>query len=449
MNYEQFAAEVIQQAIQAGADEADLYLQTGTEFGVTVRKGEIETLTQAGSKALGLRVFVDKRLGFASTSDFRPDALVRLIGTAVALAQAADRKEENGLPEELPSDAALPDLRLYDPEIETVPTDRKIALAKACEAAAYALDPRITTTEGAGFGNTTTQTVLANSRGAVYAYRSAACSLYCQPLAEADGKKQLDYEYSYRRFFSKLDSPEQVGQKAAARALQKLGARKAPTQNAPVIFDRRVAPRIWYAVLAAVNGDTVYKGMSFLKDKLGEKVAAETVTLIDDGTLPEGAGSAPFDGEGLPTRRNVILENGVLRQFLYDTTTARKVGNGAQSTANARRSPGGTPGIGPFNLYLTPGDLSPEAMIAALPNGFYVTGLMGAGANIVTGDFSCGASGLWIENGAVAYPVEEVTIAGTMSGILQSIERIGSDLIFNGAVVSPTFQVAEMTVSGA
>lgn len=448
MNYEELAADVVARAKKAGADEADVYLQTSTDFSVQVRKGEIETLTQAGSKGLGLRVFVDKCIGFASTSDFDTKALDKLIATAVALAGVADRKEENGLPDNA-APVPRPELKLYDPTIGSVPTEQKIALAKQCEAAAFAVDPRISNSEGAGFGSGTNYTVLANSRGVVASYHTSGCSLYCQPLAEENGKKQVDYEWSFRRAFSELDSAEEIGRKAAQRVLRKLGARKAPTQNAPVVFDRRVATRLWGAVLAAVNGDTVYKGMSFLKDKQGEKIAAESVTLVDDGTLVGGAGSAPFDGEGLPTRRNVLIENGVLKMFLYDTETARKVGGGARSTASARRSYNGSPGIGPFNLFLLSGNLTPDEIIKAIPNGFFVTDMMGSGANIVTGDFSIGASGMWIENGELSYPVEEVTVAGTMHDILQGIERIGTDLIFNSSIVSPTFQVAEMTISGA
>lgn len=448
MDYEALAADVVERALEAGAEEADVYLQTSTDFSVQVRKGEIETLTQAGGKGLGLRVFVDKRQGFASTSDFDTDSLDRLIATTVALAAVADRKEENGLAEESES-VSRPELKLYDPTVESVPTEQKIALARQCEAAAFAADPRISNSEGAGFGSGTTLTVLANSRGVVSSYRSSGCSLYCQPLAEEDGKKQVDYEWSFRRAFGELESAEEIGRKAAARVVRKLGARKAPTQNAPVVFDRRVAARIWYAILAAVNGDAVFKGMSFLKDKLGEKIAAESVTLIDDGTLGGGAGSAPFDGEGLPTRRNVLIEQGVLKMFLYDSITARKVGDGAQSTASAKRSTNGAPGIGPFNLFLVSGSQTPEEILAAIPNGLFVTDMMGSGANTVTGDFSIGASGQWIENGQFAYPVSEVTIASTMHNILHGIERIGSDLIFNSSVVSPTFQVAEMTISGS
>jgi PmbA protein len=447
MNYEDLAADVVARARKAGADEADVYLQTSTEFDVQVRKGEIETLTQASSKGLGLRVFVDRRQGFACTSDFDSAALDKLVATTLSLASVADQKPENALPEEA-APISRPDLKLYDPTIESVPTDQKIALAKACEAAAFHADPRITNSDGAGFGSGTTYTVLANSRGVLASYHSSGCSLVCQPMAEEGGKKQLDVEWSFRRAFAELESPEEIGRKAAMRVVRKLGARKVPSQTAPVVFDRRVAARIWGAVLGAVNGDAVYKGMSFLKDKLGEQIAAPTVTLVDDGTLVGGVGSAPFDGDGLPTRRNVLIENGVLKMFQYDTATARKVGNGARSTANARRSYRSAPGIGSFNLLLVAGHLTSEEIIAAIPNGFFITDMMGSGANTVTGDFSIGASGLWIKDGQLAFPVEEVTIAGTMQNILQGIERIGTDLIFNSTVVSPTFQVAEMTIAG-
>lgn len=447
MNYEELAAQIVAEARRAGADEADVYLQAATDFSVEIRKGQVEKLTQAGSKAMGLRVFKDKRTGFASTSDFTPEALRQLIARALALAEVADRREESGLPDADPA-PPLPDLRLYDPQIAATSTEQKIAMARACEEAAFRTDPRITNSEGAGFGSGTTYTVLANSNGFIGSYRSSGCSVYCQPLAEEEGKKQVDYEWAFARSLSNLESPEEVGQRAAQRVLRKLGARKVPTQNAPVVFERRVAARLWAQVAAALDGDRVYKGMSFLKDRLGEQIATPKVTLIDDGTLPGGVGSAPFDGDGLPTRRNVLIEAGVLRTFLYDTETARKVGGGVRSTHNARRSPGSVPGIGTFNLFLAPGQLSPEEIIQQISRGFFVTDLMGTGANLVTGDYSTGASGLWIENGELAYPVEEVTIASTVLHMLQSIERVGTDLAFQTSVASPTFQVAEMTISG-
>ncbi len=447
MNFEEVALKTAERAKKYGADQADVYLVSNTEFGVQIRKGEIETLTQSGSKGLGVRVFVDHRQGFASTSDFSEDALDRLIKNVVALAASADQKPENELSGEAAASTKT-ELGIYDPELEFISPENKIMMAKACESAAFALDSRVTNSEGAGFGNEITNTVMADSLGNVQSYQSTACSIFCAPLAEYDGKKQVDYDYSYRRVFKELDSPDAVGRKAAERVIRKLGARKAPTQSAPVVFENRVAARIWSAVIAAINGDAVFKGMSFLKGSLNEQIAAANVTLIDDGTLFKGAGSAPFDGEGLPTRRNVLIENGVLKMFQFDTLTARKVGGGVKSTANARRSANGSPSIGPFNVFLSPGQSSPEQIISGITNGFYVTDMMGSGANPVTGDFSIGASGSWIENGKLTYAVEEVTIAASMQSILMGIENIGSDLIYNSSIVSPTFQVSEMTISG-
>lgn len=448
MDYRALAQEVVARATRAGADEADVWVQTETEFSVQVRKGEIETLSQASSKGLGLRLFKDKRLGFASTSDFAPEALDRLIETTLGIATFADPKEENALADTDPA-FSFPDLALYDPAIEQVPTEVKIEMAMACERASFAADSRITNSEGAGFGSVAGETVLANSQGLVASYRSSSCSLYCQPLAEQDGKKQVDYDYAYVREWRKMESAEAIGLRAAERVLRKLGAKKVPTQTAPVVFDRRVASRIWAEVLGAVNGDAVFKGMSYLRDRLGDSIASEIVTLVDDGTLPGAVGSAPFDGEGLPTQRNVIIENGTLKMFLYDTATARKAGNGIVSTHNARRSTGGAGGIGAFNLLLLPGEQTPEELIGNISNGFLVTSVMGGGANTVTGDYSIGASGLWIEDGKPTFAVEEVTIAGTMDAILKGIDRIANDVVFHGTIVSPSFSVAEMTIAGS
>ncbi len=447
MNFEDVAANAAKKAQKCGADQADVYLVSTTEFGVQVRKGEVETLTQSRSKGMGIRVFVDHRQGFASTTDFSDEALDRLIKNVVELARSADQKPENELDEEAVS-AVVHDLDLYDPALENITPEEKISLAKSCENAAFAFDPRISNSDGAGFGSEISTIVIANTLGNLQSYRSTACSLYCSPLAEQDGKKQVDYEYSYKRFLKQLEHPETVGRIAAERVLRKLGARKAPTQSAPVVFERRVAARIWGAVIAAINGDAVNKGMSFLKTSLDNQIAANSVTLIDDGTLHQGAGSSPFDGEGIPTRKNVLIENGVLNMFQYDTLTARKVGGGAKSTANARRSYNGAPSIGSFNVYLQPGSLSTDEIIKSITNGFYVTDMMGSGANPVTGDFSIGAAGLWIEDGRLTYAVEEVTIAASMKRILMGIEKIGSDLVFSSTIVSPTFQVAEMTISG-
>ena len=277
-----------------------------------------------------------------------------------------------------------------------------------------------------------------NSRGFVGELRRSSCSISAQPIAQSpDGGMQRDYWYSSQRSLALLDSPESVGLEAARRTVRKLGARKVPTQRVPCWYlRRRLPPRFWVQSMGAINGNAVYRSSSFLAGKLGEKVAGSNLTVIDDGTTPGGFGSAPFDGEGLPTRRKIVLDQGVLNSYLLNTYTARKLG--LRSTGNATRGLGGSPGISCGNFYLEPGVKTPEEIIAGIPNGLYVTDLIGHGVNIVTGDYSHGASGLWIENGELAYPVEEITVAGNLKEMLHNISSIGNDLIFRSAVACPT-----------
>jgi PmbA protein len=233
---------------------------------------------------------------------------------------------------------------------------------------------------------------------------------------------------------------------AAQRTLRRLGARKVKTAHVPIVFDPLVAASILEHIFEGVNGDSVYRGASFLAGKLGEKIAAEGVTVIDDGTIPGGFGTSPFDGEGIPTRRTLVIENGVLKSYLLNTYTAKKLG--LQTTANAWRGLAGTPGIGPGNYFLQPGSKTQQEIIAGIPDGLYVTEFLGHGVNLVTGDYSRGASGLWISGGELTYPVEEITVAGNLKEIFRNITEIGNDLEFRGAVASPTIRIDGLTVGG-
>jgi PmbA protein len=257
---------------------------------------------------------------------------------------------------------------------------------------------------------------------------------------------QRDYWFSHQRSLAMLDSPESVGLEAARRTVRKLGARRVPTQRVPLVFAPEVSDSILGAIIGAINGNAVYRSSSFLAGKLGETVAGSNLTVIDDGTTRGGFGSAFFDGEGLPTRRKVVLDRGVLTSYLLNTYTARKLG--LQSTGNASRGLAGSPGISAGNFYLEPGEKTPEEILAEIPNGLYVTDLIGHGVNIVTGDYSHGASGLWIENGELAYPVEEITVAGNLKEMLYNITSIGNDLIFRGSVACPTIRIDGMTIAG-
>jgi PmbA protein len=289
--------------------------------------------------------------------------------------------------------------------------------------------------------------VLANSHGFVGDYRRSYCSVVAIPIAQDErGGMQRDYWFSVGRSLGRLESPEHVGRKAAERTVRRLGARKAKTAQVPVIFDPLVAASILEHIFEGVNGDSVYRGASFLAGKLGQKIAGENVSVIDDGTIPGGFGTSPFDGEGIPTRRKLVIENGVLKSYLLNTYTAKKLG--LETTANASRGLAGTPGIGPGNYFLQPGKTTPKEIIGDVKEGLYVTEFLGHGANLVTGDYSRGASGLWISGGELTYPVEEITVAGNLKDIFFHISEIGDDLEFRGSVASPTIRIDGLTVGG-
>jgi len=257
---------------------------------------------------------------------------------------------------------------------------------------------------------------------------------------------QRDYWYSVARSLSRLDSPENVGKIAAQRALRRLGARRVKTTEVPVVLDPLVATSILEHVFEGVNGDSVYRGASFLAGKLGQQVAASHVTVVDDGTMVGGFGTSPFDGEGVPTRRTVVIENGVLNSYLLNSYTAKKLG--LKTTGNAARGLAGTPGIGPGNYFLQPGSRTPQQVIGDIKEGLYITEFLGMGVNLVTGDYSRGASGLWISGGELAYPVEEITVAGNLKEIFKNLSEVANDLEFRGSVAAPTLRIDGLTVGG-
>jgi PmbA protein len=447
------AAEVVARAVKAGATDAEAVVSEGDEFSVSVRMGEVETLQESGSRGLGLRVFVGQRSASASTSDLTPDGIELLVSGAMALARVTEEDVFAGLPDAADFGQLEDDLHLYFEDVYSLPAAERIDRARRAEAAALAADARITNSQGGGFDAATGRRVLANSRGFLGTYRTSYCGISVAPLAmDADGAMQRDFWSSSTRRIADLESPESIGQEAARRALRRLGARRVPTQSVPIVFAPEVARSLIGHLFEAASGDSIWRSASFLAGQLGEAVANSNITLIDDHTmlLPSGVGgfgTSPFDGEGLPTRRTVVVENGVLQTYLLNTYTARKLN--MHSTGNATRGLAGSPGIGAGNLYLEPGTQTPEAIIAGIPTGFYVLSLMGFGANLVTGDYSRGASGLWIENGELTYAVEEVTIAGNLREMLRNITAIGNDLIFRGSVTAPTLRVDGMTVAGA
>ncbi len=441
------AADVLGRAKTLGATAADIVIADGDTFSVQVRLAAVERLTKAREKRLGLRVFFGKRSASTATSDFTADSLDRLVSDTCALAKAVAEDQASGLPEAGALATEFPDLDLYDPT--TLEAETQIELARRAETGARDTDPRITNSEGAEFDSSSGHVILANSHGFVGEYRSSSFSVAVSPIASdpSTGGMQRDSWYAVSRQFGRLEDPEAVGREAARRTLRRLGARKIKTTRAPVIFDPEMAASLLGNLCAAANGYALYKGASWLTGQLGRGIGAESVTVYDDGRLRDGLGSRPFDGEGLPTRKTTVVERGILQSYLLDTYSAGKLG--LSSTGNASRSVGESPSVGPTNFYMVPGTSTPEAIIRSVKQGLYVTELIGFGVNMVTGDYSRGAAGMWIENGELAYPVEEITIAGNLKTMLQNIETIGNDLRFRSRVASPTLKISEMTIAGS
>jgi len=443
---EQIATDLVQRATRAGATAADVVVQEGDEFSTAVRLGKIESLKEAASKALGLRVFLGVRSATSFSSDFSAASLDRLVGRTLAMARATSEDAASGLPEPGLLGRYEGDLQLYGEDVAELPTEERIRQARRAEEAALSFDPRIKNSEGSWFEAGAGTKAYANSLGFVGSYRSSYCAVSVAPIAQ-DGGMQRDYWYSAARRAGALESPEAVGRKAAERALRKLGARKVATCRVPVVFDPETARSLLGHVFEAVRGDAIYRTASFLTGKLGQQVAAANITIQDDGLRPAGFGSRPFDDEGIPSSVTPVIEEGVLRNYLLNCYTARKLK--LRTTGNAARGIAGPPGLGPKNFYLRAGPYRPQEIIGSVQNGFYVTDLMGFGVNIVTGDYSRGASGLWIENGQLAFPVEEVTIAGSLPEMLNHIDMVGSDLEFRAALASPTLLISGLTVAGS
>jgi PmbA protein len=443
----EIAQELVRRATKAGASAAECVVREGDEFSTLVRLGQVETLKESGSKSIGVRVFFGQRAASTYSSDFSREGLDRMLNSALELAKITSEDPFGGIPEASQLGQLKGDLDLYHEDVYSLAGPDRIDYARRAEKAALDFDPRIKNSEGGSFDAATGHKVLANSHGFVGEYKRSYCSVAAVPIAQTDdGAMQRDYWFSVARTLKKLDPPEQVGRIAAERTLRRLGARKVKTAHVPVVLDPMVATSILEHIFEGVNGDSVYRGASFLAGKLGQKIAGENVTIIDDGTMPGGFGTSPFDGEGVPTRRTVVVEKGVLSSYVLNTYTAKKLG--LQTTANASRGLAGTPGIGPGNYFLQPGPRTPQQLIGDIKEGLYVTEFLGHGANLVTGDYSRGASGMWISNGELAYPVEEITVAGNLKEMFMNISEIANDLEFRGSVASPTLRIDGLTVGG-
>jgi len=441
------AQEMVSRAMSGGASAAECVIAEGDEFSTLVRLGQVETLKESGSRSIGVRVFNGKRAASTYSSDFSCEGLDRMLKSALELSRITSEDPYAGLPEASQLGSLNGNLDLYHPDVYSLPGQERIAYARRAEKAAMDVDARIKNSDGGSFDAATGHKIFANSLAFLGEYRRSYCSVAAVPIAQDEsGAMQRDYWFSVAPSLAKLDSPENVGKMAAQRTLRRLGARKVRTAQVPMVFDPLVAASILEHIFEGVNGDSVYRGASFLAGKLGQKVAADHITVIDDGTIPGGFGTSPFDGEGVPTRRTTVIENGVLKSYLLNTYTAKKLN--LQTTGNASRGLAGTPGIGLGNYFLQPGTNTPREVIGGIKEGLYVTEFLGQGVNLVTGDYSRGASGMWISGGEFAYPVEEITVAGNLKEIFFNISEIANDLEFRGPVACPTIRIDGLTVGG-
>jgi len=443
MDYKELTEQLVNKCLKEGADAAEVYCESSRNLSVRIRNTEMETVQQAESHGVGVRVMVKGRMAFSSCNDLRDAALEETVSSAVQFAAATTPDENNVLPE----DEGITEVEgLYDSQIGQVPLETKINLAKETEELAMR-DSRITKSGGARYSEGEGQVFIANSNGLLKNYKASSCSFGVSVIAEKGEQKSPGGESSSRRYYADLENPEKIADIAIQDAVQMLDSRMVKTQKAAVIFDSDVARSILGGILSAINGERVLQGASFLREKLNASISSELITIIDDGTMAKGMGSKWFDGEGVPTQKRIIVDRGVLKSFMYNTIAAKRAG--AKSTGNASR--GGfrsLPGIGAHNFYMEKGNSTPEDIIQATKNGLLLKGVTGYGINPVNGNFSGGATGFWIENGKVAFPVKGLTIAGKAEEMLKTIDMVGTDLDLNRSFTAPTFRIPNLQIGG-
>jgi PmbA protein len=443
------AARAVELARSRGADVAEAVATRGAHLSASVRMGAPEHLEEAGSRGLGLRVMIGKRVALAHTNDASDEGLALLVDDAIELARLSEDDPYAGVPDPdtLFRGDGAPDLQLVDPAVDALDGARAIEWALAAEGAARAFDPRIENSEGATFTRVSGARALVTSGGFEGISRGSFASVSAAPVAVDDGgKRRRGHYHSAARHLDDLADAESVGREAARRAIATLGAKKIASGEMPIVFDREAARSIIGLVASCVLGGAVYRRQSFLASRLGESVAAPGVTLVDEPLIPKGHGSRAFDGEGLRSRTNTVIRGGILETFLLDTYAGRRLDR--ETTASAARGASGGVSASTTNLIMTPGEISRDELLADTGRGFYVTQMMGFGFNAVTGDFSRGASGFLIEHGKLGAPVSEVTISLNLAEILRRIDAVANDPDERASIITPTFRVSRMTVSG-
>ncbi len=442
--------QVVTAAQKGGATTAEVTVREGSHLSTTVRMRETELLEEAGSRALGLRVMIGQQVAVSYTSDLSDQGVARLVEDALELAQLSEPDPFAGAPDPalLSTRDEHQDFDLFDEEMGALGAGEALARAKEAEAAALDYDPRITNSDGASFSRAAGGGVLVTSGGFRGATRGTYASLSVVPMAkESDGKNRRGHYWTAKRHLAELESAKDVGVTAAQRTLRKLGAKKVATQEAPVIFNEDTARSILGLLAGCVNGSAIWRKSSYLLDREGERIASDLISIVDDPLIPKAPGSRPYDGEGLLSRKNVVVENGVLKTFLMDSYSARKLEK--ESTASASRGSSGGVGPSTSNFILAAGDITHDELVGSTKSGLYVTEMMGFGFNAVTGDFSRGAAGFWVENGELAYPVSEVTISLNLDDLLKRIDAVADDLDLRTSIASPSFRVSAMTIAGS
>ncbi len=435
--------DLITDARRAGADAADAVLFEGASLSHARRLGKTEKLERSEGQDLGLRVFIGHQQAVVSSTDRSPEALAELVERAVAMARAVPEDPFCGIADPAEIAQKWPALDMLDPEEPAA--EVLIERARAAEEAALAVGG-VTNSEGAeaGWGRSTVALVASN--GFAGAYSGSSQGISASVIAGAGTGMERDYDFASAIFAADLRDPAEIGRSAGERAVKRLGAKKMPTCRCPVVFDPRVARGFISHLLGAISGPSIARGTSFLKDRLGERIFPKAITIIDDPHRQRGLRSKPFDGEGVANRRRALIDNGVLTTWLLDLRSARQLN--LTTTGHAARGTASPPSPSATNVWIEPGTLSPKELIADIDSGFYVTEMMGMGVNGVTGDYSRGAAGFWIDKGEIAFPVSEMTVAGNLKDIFARLVA-ADDLEFKAGADSPTLRVDDLTVAGA
>ena len=439
--------QIINKAQKMGAREVELYYETSTDNDLEIYQGEVESLESAHSKGLGIRSFVDNKMGFAYTSDFTEQAITEAIKDSIDNAEITSSDENLVLPEK----SEYQKLDIYNPALEEAKIEDKIDLALKMEETALEYDEKIDSVVEVNYSDNSTKIEILNSKGVSGSYQSNFCYAYLYVIAKSETDNQTGLALTYGKDLAEL-TPDKTANEAAENAIRLLDASSLKSQKAEVVLKPEVASTFLSLLGGAVSAQAVQKGRSVFADKLGEQIAADNVNIVDNPLLAEGIDNYPFDGEGVPAQKTEVVVNGVLKSYLYDSYTAKKAGE--KSTGNAQRGGyRGIPDVGTSNFYLMPGDKSKEEIINGVKKGLYVHKVSGfhSGANPISGDFSVAASGEWIEDGEIKGAVSDVTIAGNIIDLLQGIVEIGDELEFNpitGSYASPIFKVDQLSISG-